>query len=162
MVFSLSIFKVKAANWRRWVPPGLQGHRLQGNISYSSPDSWGWHQAPMPSTMQAYRDQQCNPRLLVFPCFKITHLSSHTLVIFFKFTEAETNSAQLQWVNFSQFLLAERVDKPELRDCLRARKALHHTRYLPIALFDDLAKQQQEADTRKRNLIPMLVIYELL
>lgn len=80
----------------------------------------------------------------------------------FKFTEAEANSMQVQWANFSQFLFAERVDKPELRDCLWALKALHHTWYLLIALFDDLAKQQQEADTRKRNLIPVLVIYAML
>lgn len=56
----------------------------------------------------------------------------------------------------------ERVDKPELPDCLQALKALRHTRYLLIALSDDLAKQQQEPDTRKRNLMPALVIYEML
>lgn len=55
----------------------------------------------------------------------------------------------------------ERVDKPELRDCLRAPKALHHTRYLLITLSDDLAKQQQEADTRKRNLIQVRLTYEM-
>lgn len=118
--------------------------------------------APVPSTTQMSTIWECNPWLPVFPFLKITPLWSHTLVIFFKFTEAETDSMLVQWANFSQFLLAERVDKPDLRDCLRAPKALHHTRYLLIALFDDLAKQQQEADSRERNLIPVLVIHAIL